>query len=324
VIDVEQRGLRALEQDRVPVGDVPVQDQRDVADARAQPLAEGHEVVPQPREVDLGRDAQAAAELLVMLARLLQLPGQAVGPQQVARAQAAPRHLVFVRGSDAAQGGPDLARPARGLRHLLQQLVVRQDEVRAVGDDEVVVHRHAADAQLRHLLLELPGVDHHPRPDDAQDAGVEDAAGNEAQDEALVADDHRVAGVVAAVVARHHLHLLGEQVDDLAFALVAPLGARDHYVWHLCARKDRPFYILGGGTRGNESRRVALGGLPPLRGFAPEPPRGGTRGNESRRVALGGLPPLRGFAPEPPRGGTRGNESRRGLTAGCPAVPVLL
>ena len=36
-----------------------------------------------------------------------------------------------------------------------------------------------------------------------------------------------VAGVVAAVVAGHDLDLLREQVDDLALAFVAPLGADD-------------------------------------------------------------------------------------------------
>ena len=40
-------------------------------------------------------------------------------------------------------------------------------------------------------------------------------------------------GVVAAVVAGHHLHARGEQVDDLALALVAPLGAGDHDVGHV-------------------------------------------------------------------------------------------
>ena len=58
-----------------------------------------------------------------------------------------------------------------------------------------------------------------------------------------VADD-RVAGVVAALEADDDVGLLGEQVDDLALALVAPLGADDHGAWHACrsvgARLRRP------------------------------------------------------------------------------------
>ena len=49
----------------------------------------------------------------------------------------------------------------------------------------------------------------------------------------LPADDHGVAGVVAAVVAGHDLDPRGEQVDDLPLAFVAPLGAGDHDVGHV-------------------------------------------------------------------------------------------
>ena len=47
--------------------------------------------------------------------------------------------------------------------------------------------------------------------------------------EHLAVADDRVAGVVAALVADDHVGPLGEQVDDLALALVAPLGADDHH-----------------------------------------------------------------------------------------------
>jgi hypothetical protein len=40
-------------------------------------------------------------------------------------------------------------------------------------------------------------------------------------------DDNGVAGVVAARIARHNVELLGEDIDDLALALIAPLGSKD-------------------------------------------------------------------------------------------------
>ena len=43
-------------------------------------------------------------------------------------------------------------------------------------------------------------------------------------------DDERVAGVVPALEARDRRGALGQQVDDLALALVAPLGADDDEV----------------------------------------------------------------------------------------------
>ena len=44
----------------------------------------------------------------------------------------------------------------------------------------------------------------------------------------LTTDDERVAGVVAALKPDHRARAVGEEVDDLAFPLVAPLSA-DHY-----------------------------------------------------------------------------------------------
>jgi hypothetical protein len=38
-----------------------------------------------------------------------------------------------------------------------------------------------------------------------------------------------VAGVVATLEARHHADPLSQQIDDLAFALIAPLGTEHNY-----------------------------------------------------------------------------------------------
>ena len=54
-----------------------------------------------------------------------------------------------------------------------------------------------------------------------------------------VADDHRVAGVGAALVADHQVGPLGEHVDELALPLVAPLGAHDHHAGGLRRRTCR-------------------------------------------------------------------------------------
>ncbi|OPZ10643.1 MAG: hypothetical protein BWZ07_02525 [Alphaproteobacteria bacterium ADurb.BinA280] len=39
----------------------------------------------------------------------------------------------------------------------------------------------------------------------------------------LAADDQRMAGVVAALESHHTANTLGQQIDDFAFAFVAPL-----------------------------------------------------------------------------------------------------
>ena len=76
------------------------------------------------------------------------------------------------------------------------------------------------------------GSTHHAVADDRQLARPHDARGQEAQLVGAVADDQGVAGIVAALEAHDHVGPLGEPVDDLALALVAPLGADHRYICH--------------------------------------------------------------------------------------------
>ena len=151
-----------------------------------------------------------------------------VGAQQVDDAQAAARHLVFVGGADAAAGGADLLAAGRALSGQLDHAVVGQDDLGAVGDEELLVDCDAELAQLGHFAEEGDGIEHHAVADDAFAARAQHAAGNELQHEFLPANDDGVAGVVAARVTRHGAEPLAQHVHNLAFALVAPLGAQ-HY-----------------------------------------------------------------------------------------------
>jgi len=54
---------------------------------------------------------------------------------------------------------------------------------------------------------------------------VQNSRRNQRQNGFLAADDQRMPGIVAALKAHHSLHLIGQQIDDLALALVAPLQA---------------------------------------------------------------------------------------------------
>ena len=100
-------------------------------------------------------------------------------------------------------------------------------------------------AERRRLLTLIPRpfevvdlAQQHPRVDDdavADHAGlvlVEDSRGDQVELELLAVADDRVAGVVAALEAHDRGSPLGEQVDDLPLALVAPLGADYDHAWH--------------------------------------------------------------------------------------------
>ena len=158
---------------------------------------------------------------------------QPLGVEQVAHADAAAGDLVLVGRADAAAGGADGAAAARLLAEGVEQLVPGEDDVRVVGDEQLrVVLEEAARLERVDLLHQHRGVDHHAVADDAGLPRVEDARRDQVQDGLLAAHHQRVAGVVAALEAHDDLGVLGEQVDDLALPLVAPLRSDDDDVRH--------------------------------------------------------------------------------------------
>ena len=86
-------------------------------------------------------------------------------------------------------------------------------------------------------------IDHQAVADDGLLAGPQNAARDQLEDEFLFADEDRVAGVVAALIARHDIEALGEEIDNLPLALVSPLGAQDDYVSHF--DQTYTFYRIG-------------------------------------------------------------------------------
>jgi len=240
VVDVEEARVGALEEERSPLAHEAVEEVDGVGDVRREGAA--HRGEPRRERLRIGRRRLHAERLHLRGAKTagdLEARPQAVGMQEVAdphRRRAA--DLVGVRRSDAAAGGADrgarLAEPAPRREELLVRrvllLVVGQDQMRPVRDDEVAADLDPAAAEVRDLLEELLRIDHHPVADHAGLVGVEDARGDEMERVALAAHGDGVPGVRPAVVAHDHVVTGGEQVDDLALALVAPLEPHDRGV----------------------------------------------------------------------------------------------
>ena len=190
MVDVEQRGLGALEQHRLPRRDRLVQDQRHVAHPRLHPLALRHQLVEHrlPVERRILDRAVARADVLAHLG------GQRLAiAQHVADADAAAPDLVLVGRTDAARRRADLALAATRLRQHVELAVVRQDDVRLLADEQASVHRHAGARQLVHFLEQRLRIDHHAVADHARHAGVQDARRDEVQHELPAVHVHRVA-----------------------------------------------------------------------------------------------------------------------------------
>ena len=146
--------------------------------------------------------------------------------------------LVLVGRADAAAGGADLAGAlvaalAGALAGAVELAVQRQDQGRVLGDAQASrADGDALAAQPLDLLEQRPGVDHDAVADQRELARAHHARGQQRELVGAAVDDQRVAGIVAALEADHDVGPLGEPVDDLALALVAPLGADDRDVAH--------------------------------------------------------------------------------------------
>ena len=98
------------------------------------------------------------------------------------------------------------------------------------------------------LGFQRPRIEHHAIADDRRRA-AHDPDRQQRQFVGLVADDQRVAGIVAALEADDHVGAAREPVDDLALAFVAPLGADDGDITHVDSLLGgRPARLLGAET----------------------------------------------------------------------------
>jgi hypothetical protein len=148
--------------------------------------------------------------------------------EQIDDAETTAGHLVLVGGADALAGGADLLASGRGFGGQLDHPVIGQDDVRTAGDEETAVDVEAGFAHAVNLVQEINGIEDDAVADDAYAIGANDAAGNELQDELVLANDDGVPGVMAAGVTRHGGEPLAKHVDNLSLTLIAPLGTQ-HY-----------------------------------------------------------------------------------------------
>lgn len=66
-------------------------------------------------------------------------------------------------------------------------------------------------------------VDDHARAQHTDNVRVQDAGGQQVQDELALRGDDGVPGVVATLIAGHHIGVFRQQVDDAALAFIAPI-----------------------------------------------------------------------------------------------------
>ena len=107
--------------------------------------------------------------------------------------------------------------------HFLHHAMGRKQHVGAIADEEIGGNRHARRFQSLDLAQQRGGVDDQAVADHGLLPGTQNAARDQFEYELLLADENRVARIVAALIARHNIEPFREEIDDLAFTLVAPL-----------------------------------------------------------------------------------------------------
>ena len=232
MVDVEQCALRAFKHHVLAVVDGLVEHNGGVGHEGRDLLGCAGILLIHALGIERRGAKERGGDGVLLVARIFDMSPEQVVVQQIDDAEAAAVHLVFIRRADAAAGGADLCAAGSVLGGELDHAVVGQDHLGAVGDEELapwaaIKVGQAGVFQLPYLVEEGHGIEHDAVPDHALAAGAEYAAGDQLQHELLAVDDDGVPGVVPAGVAGDEVELLGENVDDLALAFVAPLGAED-------------------------------------------------------------------------------------------------
>ena len=147
-----------------------------------------------------------------------------VGIDEIVHAHADALSLVHVGGTDALLGGTDIVTAASLFGQGIQFEVPGQDAVAACVDEQLVC-LDALFCQTVDLTQNIARVYDDARADDVDAVGVEDTRGNELQFVLFTINNDRMTGVVASLAAHHKIGVCRKDVDEFAFAFVAPLSA---------------------------------------------------------------------------------------------------
>jgi hypothetical protein len=148
------------------------------------------------------------------------------------KSNAAPGGLVLVAGSDAPAGGADFLVALHLFTTVVDQLMIGHDHVGPVADHE---HIGAGGNAFGFQVIDF--ADQHFRIHDdpvADDAYLllENARRDQVADELLSIHHHGVPGIVPSLKPNHHIGVGGQQIHNLTFPFIAPLGPNDYDICH--------------------------------------------------------------------------------------------
>jgi hypothetical protein len=270
----------ASKQHRLAAVERLLEHQRGVPDHGTQPLGIREQFFDDLGDPDRAPVVDLGEHLVLEPQRRVDLLLEDVPVEEVLHPDAGARHLVGVGRADAAAGGADLAGAEEALGHLVEHPVVGRDDVGIGAHDELggvdPARLEPVDLAEEHLQ-----VDDDTVADDRGAGRREDARGQQVQRVFLarpigLLDDHRVAGVVAAVELHDVVDATAQQIGRLPLALIAPLGTDEHDSGH-------GFVLLSGALPRDQATRARHRG-----GGASGMPCGAVRGKGRRWLTVAG------------------------------------
>ena len=244
-VEVQQRALRALQEDRLAAGHRLLHERRRVGHVGRQARAV---VARTPRARSPGRAARrrtASRGRRSCTARGTESSCSSDSRSSRSATRTPARPTLSTKAGPTPRPVVPMAPSPRSFSSSRSiSAVPGHQHLRAVAEEEPALDGDAARLQVLDLLEQVGGVDDDAVADDADLVGVEDAGGHEVELELAELVDDGVAGVVAGGVPGHDVGLLRQQVDDAPLALVPPLAAHDHDDWHKTARLRRTSPLL--------------------------------------------------------------------------------
>ena len=232
MVQIEQRSLRALEQDVFAASQHFLDELRRVGQMRLESSP------PLRRQRDQLIQVEAFDSMLALQRGVLlrqdsgQFASERGSVEKVFHSDADAPGAVGVGRPDAATRGPHGRLGESGFHRSVQGDVVGHDHVGVLADANPV-HLDAATREHVQFGDESGRVDHDPVADDRRDVRIQHTGRDEVELEDLLAEHDGVTGVVTALISDDGCDVGCQSIGCLAFALVSPLQADYHRGGHL-------------------------------------------------------------------------------------------
>jgi hypothetical protein len=228
MVEIESRTLRTLQEDPLTADKCFIDLDPRIDREGEDPLPERHAFVELRRQSRVLPLPQGGKALEGPLVTLLEQSGKASLVQGIDDTDSAASNFLLVCRTDPPSGRPDLLL-GLSLRRHIEGAMIGEKEVGATAHPDPPCQIDPTCGKRVILLKELDQVENDAIPEEAPLPRVEDPGRDLMEDEALLANLHRVPGIGAALIAGHNVHLLRQDVDNLPLPLVAPLGTDDDY-----------------------------------------------------------------------------------------------